>query len=115
MTQSAWEYEKAPGLPKYQPIERLPWSAMTLRRRRPMSAIASSHETCSNVPSSRRRSGCVTRSGSFCTSVIAMPFGQASPCDSGWSLSGRSFVTTPSSTVATMPQAASQIRQKVTR
>ncbi len=50
--------------------------AIVARRRVPMSAIAVSHETRSNSPvSARRRSGCVTRSGSFWTSVIAMPFG----------------------------------------
>ncbi len=63
------------------------------------------------MPSGRRRSGWVTRSGSFWISVIAIPFGQAKPFESGWSLSGRSFVTSPSVTVATMPQSGSQIRQ----
>ena len=38
-------------------------------------------------------------------------FGQAKPLERGWSLSGRSLVTRPSSTVATMPQSGSQIRQ----
>ena len=53
----------------------------------------------------------MTRSGSFWTSVIAIPFGQANPRESGCSASGRSLVTRPSSTVATMPQSGSQIRQ----
>src|SRR3954469_22435198 len=43
-----------------------------------------------------------------------MPLGHAYPLLSGCSLSGRSLVTTPSSTVATIPQCASQIRQNVT-
>ena len=63
------------------------------------------------LPSSRRRNGCRTRSGSFWTSLIAIPFGQAKPAESGCSGSGRTLVRRPSSTVATMPQSGSQIRQ----
>ena len=48
-----------------------------------MSVIASSQLTGSNRPSATRRSGVVTRSGSFTTSVNAMPFWQANPADSG--------------------------------
>ena len=55
----------------------------------------------------------MTRSGSFWTSVNAMPFWQAKPAESGWSLSGRRAVRRPSSTVATMPHSGSQIRQNV--
>ena len=45
-----------------------------------MSAIAVSQETRSNSPSARRAAADqVTRSGSFWTSVIAMPLGHASP------------------------------------
>ena len=47
-------------------------------------------------------------------SVIAIPFGQAYPRESGCSRSGRSFVSRPSSTVATIPHSGSQMRQKVT-
>ncbi len=78
-----------------------------------MSVIASSHDTRSKPPPPVRRSGVVTRSGSFCTSVKAMPFWQANPADNGWSLSGRSATSRPSSTVATMPHSGSQMRQKV--
>ena len=78
-----------------------------------MSAIASSQLTGSNAVGGPRRSGVVTRSGSLTTSVNAMPFWQAKPADSGWSLSGRSAASRPSSTVAIMPHSGSQIRQKV--
>ena len=78
-----------------------------------MSVIASSQLTGSNPPSAVRRSGVVTRSGSLTTSVNAMPFWQANPADSGWSLSGRSETSRPSSTVAIMPHSGSQIRQNV--
>ena len=77
-----------------------------------MSVIASSQVTGSK-PVGPRRSGVVTRSGSLTTSVNAMPFWQANPDDSGWSLSGRSATSRPSSTVATMPHSGSQIRQNV--
>jgi hypothetical protein len=77
-----------------------------------MSDIASSHVTGSN-PFGPRRSGVVTRSGSFCTSVKAMPFWHANPDDSGCSLSGRNATRRPSSTVAIMPHSGSQIRQNV--
>ncbi len=79
-----------------------------------MSSSASSHETRSKSPAAFLFSGWRTRSGSFWTSVIAMPLGQAYPFESGWSSSGRSWVTLPSSTVATIPQSDSQIRQYVT-
>src|SRR4051812_3334534 len=79
-----------------------------------MSIKASDQETRSRSPEGVRRSGCSTRSGEFCTSVIAIPFGQAYPCDSGCCGSGRSCDTRPSETVATSPQWASQMRQKVT-
>ena len=39
------------------------------------------------------------------------PWGTRTPADSGCSESGRSFTSLPSSTVATMPQSGSQIRQ----
>ncbi len=100
-----------PGLPMYQPIDSPPCSARIAPSRSPISSIAVSQETRSKLPSGRRRCGWSTRSGSFWTSVIAIPFGQAKPFDSGCSLSGRSFVTLPSSTVATMPHSGSQIRQ----
>ena len=59
-----------------------------------MSVIASSQLTGSNRPSPdeplarrpfvlMRRNGVVTRSGSFTTSVNAMPFWQANPADNG--------------------------------
>jgi hypothetical protein len=47
------------------------------------------------------------------TSVKAMTFWHAKPADSGWSLSGRSAMSRPSSTVAIMPHSGSQIRQNV--
>ena len=78
-----------------------------------MSVIASSQLTGSKPPSARLRRGVVTRSGSLCRSANAMPFGQAKPCDTGWSLSGRSEISVPSSTVAIMPHSGSQIRQNV--
>ena len=77
-----------------------------------MSVIASSQLTGSK-PCGVRRSGVVTRSGSLTTSVKAMPFWQAKPAESGWSLSGRNATRRPSSTVATMPHSGSQIRQNV--
>ena len=40
-------------------------------------------------------------------------FGHANPRESGWSASGRRRVSSPSSTVATIPHNGSQIRQKV--
>ena len=43
----------------------------------------------------------------------AMPFWQAKPDDNGWSLSGRSATSRPSSTAAIMPHSGSQIRQNV--
>ena len=76
-----------------------------------MSSRASGQVTRSKPPSGLRRSGCSTRSGSFWTSAIAIPFGQANPAESGCSGSGRTLVSFPSSTVATMPQSGSQIRQ----
>ena len=80
-----------------------------------MSDIACSQVVRSNSPGPPlRRSGCSTRSGSFWTPVIAMPLGQALPRESGWSSSGRSWISRPSSTVATIPQSGSQMRQKVT-
>ena len=42
-----------------------------------MSSSASSQDTRSNSPAALRFSGWVTRSGSFWTSAIAMPFGHA--------------------------------------
>ena len=79
--------------------------------RAPISSSASSQPTRSNSPTAFFRSGCSTRSGSFWTSAIAIPFGQANPCESGCSASGRSFTSFPSSTVATIPHSGSQIRQ----
>ncbi len=76
-----------------------------------MSRIASSQLTWTKSPDGVRLSGCSTRSGSLCTSVNAIPFGQAKPFETGWSRSGRSFVSRPSSTVATIPQRGSQILQ----
>jgi hypothetical protein len=76
-----------------------------------MSSSASSHDTRSKSPEAVRRSGCVTRSSSSCTPGNAIPFGHAYPADSGWPGSGRSFTTRSPSTVATIPQFASQIRQ----
>ena len=76
-----------------------------------MSSSASSQLTRSKLAVALARSGWRTRSGSFWTSVIAIPFGQAKPFESGWSASGRSFDSLPSSTVATIPQSGSQTRQ----
>ena len=76
-----------------------------------MSSSACSQVVRSKLPSARLRSGWVTRSGSFCTPVIAIPFGHAKPFDSGWSASGRICVSSPSVTVATSPHSGSQIRQ----
>ena len=95
----------------YQPTEVPPWRSRTAPSRAPISSSASGQVTRSKPPSGRRRSGCKTRSGSFWTSVIAIPFGHAKPAESGCSRSGRSFVSSPSVTVATMPQSGSQIRQ----
>ena len=78
-----------------------------------MSAIAVVPADRFESRSAVRRSGVVTRSGSLCTSVNAMPFWQAKPADSGCSLSGRSATSRPSSTVAIMPHSGSQIRQNV--
>ena len=72
-----WENENAAGLPMYQPTAPGPWSSSVRPSRSAMSAIAVSHETRSNSPSAVRRSGWVTRSGSFWISAIAIPFGQA--------------------------------------
>ena len=95
----------------YQPTESPPRSSTIAFRRVPMSSRASSQPTRSKLPSAWRLSGCRTRSGSLWTSVIAIPFGQAKPFDSGCSPSGRSLVSFPSSTVATIPQSGSQMRQ----
>ena len=95
----------------YQPIELPPWRSRIAPRRSPISSSASGQVTRSKEPSGRRRNGCRTRSGSFWTSVIAIPLGQAKPAESGWSGSGRTLVSSPSMTVATMPQSGSQIRQ----
>ncbi len=81
-------------------------------QRAAMSLIASSHDTGSK-PSAMRRNGVVTRSGSLTTSVNAMPFWQAKPADSGWSLSGLNDTNRPSSTPAIIPHSGSQIRQNV--
>ena len=96
----------------YQPTAPEPSRRRIPVSREAISPSASSQVTCSN-PLGVRRSGVVTRSGSFCTSVNAMPFWQAKPDDSGWSLSGRSAISLPSSTVAIMPHNGSQIRQNV--
>jgi hypothetical protein len=96
----------------YQPIAPEPWRRRMSDSLAAMSVIASSQLTGSK-PFGPRRSGVVTRSGSLTTSVNAMPFWQAKPDDSGWSLSGQSATSRPSSTVATMPHRGSQIRQKV--
>ena len=95
----------------YQPIDSPPCSDRIAPRRSPISSRAVGQEIRSNEPSGRRRCGCRSRSGSFWISVIAIPLGQAKPRESGCSASGRSFVTRPSSTVATIPQSGSQIRQ----
>jgi hypothetical protein len=108
----------------YQPTPPDPCRRRTADNRAAMSDIASSQVTGSNpfgpssspgrsAPARRRRNGVVTRSGSFCTSVKAMPFWHANPADSGCSLSGRSATRRPSSTVATIPHSGSQIRQNV--
>ncbi len=96
----------------YQPTAPDPWRRCIALRRTAMSFNASSQVTGSK-PLGLRRNGVVTRSGSLTTSVNAMPFWQAKPDDSGWSLSGRSATKRPSSTVAIMPQSGSQIRQNV--
>src|SRR3954454_7821386 len=93
----------------YQPMD----VRGTARRRSPMSVRAWSQVSRSKSPPGVLRSGCSTRSGAFCTSVIAIPFGHAYPCESGCAGSGRSRSTRPPSTVATSPQCASQMRQKV--
>ena len=75
-----------------------------------MSSSASSQDDLLELPVGVRRNGCSTRSGSFCTSVNAMPLGHANPRESGWS--GRAARTSrPSSTVAMSPHSGSQIRQ----
>src|SRR5882724_5418366 len=98
------------------------WTAMDLgpyrsrrsRSRAAMSDSASSHDTGSNSPGPPTRlSGWRIRSGSFCTSAMAMPLAQQNPLECGLSLSARSETSLPSSTVATMPHSGSQIRQNV--
>src|SRR2546427_5458138 len=96
----------------YQPNAPEPWRRWISVSREAMSVIASSQLTGSK-PSGPRRSGWVTRSGSLWTSVNAIPFWQAKPDDSGCSLSGRSAMSRPSSTVAIIPHSGSQIRQNV--
>jgi hypothetical protein len=76
----------------------LPCLSRTTRSRVPISLSAVPHEIRSKLPSGVRRSGCVTRSGSFCTSAIAIPFGHAKPWEIGWAASGRMRVAFPSST-----------------
>ncbi len=95
----------------YQPIESPPCSERIRLSLSAISVSATSQETRSKPPDGVRLSGCRTRSGSFWTSVIAMPLGQANPAESGWSGSGRSFARRPSETVATIPQSGSQTRQ----
>ena len=73
MTQSVCEYEKAPGLPMYQAMP----SRGSGRRRAAMSLMACSHDTRSNSPPGMRFSGWRTRSASFWTSAMAIPFGHA--------------------------------------
>src|SRR5882724_7729143 len=99
------------------------WTAMDLgpyrsrndRSRAAMSDSASSHDTGSNSPGPPTRlSGWRIRSGSFCTSAMAMPLVQQNPLEWGLSLSARSEVSLPSSTVATRPHNGSQMRQNVT-
>jgi hypothetical protein len=91
-----------------------PYVSRNDRRRRAMSPSASSNETGSNSPGPPTRlSGLRIRSGSFCTSAMAMPLAQQKPLECGFSLSARSDTSLPSSTVATMPQSGSQMRQKV--
>src|SRR5438270_95778 len=91
-----------------------PYRSRSERRRWAMSPNASSHVTRSNSPGPPTRfSGYSTRSGSFCTSAMAMPLAQQKPFECGFSLSARSDTSLPSSTVATIPHSGSQIRQKV--
>ena len=96
----------------YQPTAPDP-SLRRITDRRPAISDSASSQLTGSKPLGPRRSGVVTRSGSLCTSVNAMPFWQAKPDESGWSLSGRKATSLPSSTVAIMPQSGSQIRQNV--
>ncbi len=48
LSQKAWEWLKAVGLPPYQPIDSPPCSSRTSRSRAPISLSAVSHEICSN-------------------------------------------------------------------
>ncbi len=62
----------------YQPTDSGPRSPRMRRRRAAMSLMASSQVTRSNSPGPPlRRRGYTTRSGSFCTPSIAIPFGHA--------------------------------------
>ena len=66
----------------YQPTAPDPSLRRIAASRAAISDSASSQLTGSK-PVGVRRSGVVTRSGSLCTSVNAMPFWQAKPDDSG--------------------------------
>src|SRR5438309_10262016 len=80
-----------------------------------MSDSASSHDTRSNSPGPPTLlRGNRMRSGSFWTSAMAMPLVQQNPFECGLSLSARSEISFPSSTVATRPHNGSQMRQNVT-
>jgi hypothetical protein len=62
----------------YQPTDWLPCSPVIARIRAAMSLIASSQVTRSNSPGPPVRfNGYTTRSGSLCTSAMAMPLGHA--------------------------------------
>src|SRR5262245_25817733 len=93
-----------------------PCRARMSRRREPTRVNASSHGISWKRPSSPRRTGRRSRSGSWCTSAMAIPLGQTKPCEWGSFSSGRTATMRLASTSNSRPQLAShrlQLRRTV--